>query len=95
MNSNSGNIASGSFTNVATGPGGIILGITSRTTIKTFYYSDQWQLIQENAQTSPTATAVVMDQYVWGQAYVNELVLSGVSDIHTPIPGHSFASVLF
>ena len=38
------------------------------------YYSSQWQVIQETANDPNTGTSQVADQYVWGAAYVNELV---------------------
>ncbi len=72
----SGNILSGPFTNVVLGQGDSIAGIVSLgSTEQSFYYTNQWQMIQQDSQTSPTATPVVADQYVWGMAYVNELVL--------------------
>jgi RHS repeat-associated protein len=76
--SNSGNILSGPFANAVLGPGDIVLGLSgaiSTTTVQTFYYSSQWQVIQDDSQLSPSATPQIADQYVWGQAYVNELVL--------------------
>jgi uncharacterized delta-60 repeat protein/RHS repeat-associated protein len=39
------------------------------------YYSSQWQVIQEDANNPVTGTMQTADQYVWGIAYVNELVL--------------------
>jgi len=65
-----GNILSGPF-------GDIVLGLNSvsTTSIETFYYSSQWQVIQDDSQVSPSATPQIADQYVWGEANVNELVL--------------------
>src|SRR5271157_5035877 len=72
---NSGNILSGPFADAVLGAGDIVLGLNSvsTTTVKSFYYSSQWQVIQDDSQASPTATPQIADQYVWGQAYVNEL----------------------
>jgi hypothetical protein len=48
-----------------------------------FYYSNQWQVIQEssvNTAGSSEGTAIRADHYVWGIAYVNELVLRDAYD---------------
>jgi RHS repeat-associated protein len=73
-----GNILSGPFADAVLGPGDIVLGLSgaiSTTTVQTFYYSSQWRVIQDDSQLSPSATPQIADQYVWGEAYVNELVL--------------------
>jgi RHS repeat-associated protein len=72
-----GNILSGPFGDAVLGPGDIVLGLNSvsTTTVQTFYYSSQWQVIQDDSQVSPSATPQIADQYVWGEANVNELVL--------------------
>ena len=74
---NSGNILTGPFPDVVTGSNGIILGLNSAVTapVQTFYYSNQWQVVQENFQASSTATPELKTQNVWGEAYVNELIL--------------------
>lgn len=46
--------------------------ITTGSSTDDLYYSNQWQVIQENA---PSETTAPTDQYVWGEAYQNELVL--------------------
>jgi RHS repeat-associated protein len=63
------------FTDTFLGPGDSIIGIASSSPTETFYYTNQWQVIQDDLQSSPTSTPVIQDQYVWGEAYVNELVL--------------------
>jgi hypothetical protein len=56
---------------VVTGTNGIVLGIDafSLTSEQTFFYSSQWQVIQQDTQ-SPVQSPQVANQYVWGQAYV-------------------------
>ena len=39
------------------------------------YYSSQWQVLEERAMNADTGTLQVNDQNVWGQAYVDEMVL--------------------
>jgi RHS repeat-associated protein len=73
-----------SYTDTAAGPIWIgtstTEGVASGHTLvslspRDFYYSSQWQVIQETANNSGTGAMQTADQYVWGIAYVNELVL--------------------
>jgi hypothetical protein len=45
------------------------------TTQTDFYYSAQGQIIQEDSIDPTSGTATLSAQNVWGEAYVNELVL--------------------
>ena len=42
-----------------------------------FYYSDQWQVLEERVDSATTADK----QYVWGMRYVDDLVLSETSSV--------------
>jgi RHS repeat-associated protein len=44
---------------------------TSGGTVRHFYYSDQWQVLEERLGSNATADR----QYVWGQRYIDDLVL--------------------
>ena len=81
-----GNILRGPFTAVFDPSDNYVVGVSSVSTSneQTFYYSNQWQLIQENLQNTPSATPQMADQYVWGQAYVNELVLRDSNTVLYP-----------
>jgi len=76
--SDSGNIVSGSFTDVI-GDNNVVLGVVSVSSQEDFFYSSQWQVIQEDSLAG-TGSPVLVAQNVWGQAYVNELVLRDSND---------------
>lgn len=44
---------------------------TSGGTVRHFYYSDQWQVLEERLGSNATADR----QYVWGQRYIDDMVL--------------------
>jgi RHS repeat-associated protein len=39
------------------------------------YYSSNWQVLEEDVFSPAIGTSATADQYVWGQAYVDEMVL--------------------
>ena len=39
------------------------------------YYSSNWQVVEEDTQSLTTGNPETVDQYVWGLAYVDEMVL--------------------
>ena len=66
-----GPIYVGASTTEGAGSGEILAGLSPRE----FYYSSQWQLIQETANNPGTGGMQTAEQYVWGIAYENELIL--------------------
>jgi hypothetical protein len=61
----------GASTTEGVGLGMVLEGLSPRE----FYYTSQWQVIQETANNPGIGGMETADQYVWELAYVNELVL--------------------